>query len=50
MVLVGNNEFFAVTKRIHHLLHGRPGDGGELDEPAQASYRQTLKESLGELQ
>ena len=50
MVLVGNDEFFAVTKRIHHLLHGRPGDGGELDEPAQASYRQTLKESLGELQ
>jgi trehalose synthase len=50
MVLEGNDEFFAVTKRIHHLLHGQPGDGGELDEPAQASYRPTLKESLGELQ
>ena len=50
VVVEGNDEFFAVTKRLHHLLHGQPGDGGELDEPARASYRQTLKESLGELQ
>jgi trehalose synthase len=50
VVLEGNQEFFAVTKRVHHLLHGQPGDGGELDEPAQASYRQTLKETLGELE
>ena len=44
VVLEGNEEFFAVTKRLHHLLHGQPGDGGELDEPARASYRQTLKD------
>ena len=50
LVLEGNQEFFAVTKRLHHLLHGQPGDGRELDEPAQASYRQTLKETLGELE
>jgi trehalose synthase len=50
VVIEGNQEFFEVTKRVHHLLHGQPGDGGELDEPARASYRQTLKESLGELQ
>jgi trehalose synthase len=50
VVLEGNDEFFAVTKRVHHLLHGQPGDGGELDEPARASYRQTLKETLGELE
>ena len=50
VVLEGNEDFFAVTKRVHHLLHGQPGDGGELDEPAQASYRQTLKETLGELE
>jgi trehalose synthase len=50
VVLEGNQEFFAITKRIHHLLHGQPGDGGELDEPARASYRQTLKEILGELE
>jgi trehalose synthase len=50
VVLEGNDEFFAVTKRIHHLLHGQPGDEGELDGPARASYRQTLKETLGELE
>jgi trehalose synthase len=50
LVLEGNQDFFAVTKRVHHLLHGQPGDGGELDEPARASYRQTLKETLGELE
>jgi trehalose synthase len=50
VVLEGNQDFFAVTKRVHHLLHGQPGDGGELDEPARASYRQTLKETLGELE
>jgi trehalose synthase len=50
LVLEGNPEFFEVTKRIHHLLHGQPGDERQLDEPAQASYRQTLKEPLGELQ
>jgi trehalose synthase len=50
VVIEGNQEFFEVTKRLHHLLHGQPGDGGELDEPARASYRQTLKESLGGLQ
>jgi trehalose synthase len=50
VVIEGNQEFFEVTKRLHHLLHGQPGDGGELDEPAQASYRQTLKETLAELQ
>jgi trehalose synthase len=50
LVLEGNQDFFAVTKRVHHLLHGQPGDGGELDEPARANYRQTLKETLGELE
>jgi trehalose synthase len=50
VVIEGNQEFFQVTKRVHHLLHGQPGDGGELDEPAQDTYRQTLKETLGELE
>jgi trehalose synthase len=50
VVIEANQEFFQVTKRVHHLLHGQPGDGGELDEPAQDTYRQTLKEALGELQ
>ncbi|MDQ3885805.1 MAG: hypothetical protein M3308_02010 [Actinomycetota bacterium] len=35
LVLEGNPEFFEVTKRLHHLLYGQPGDGVELDGPAQ---------------
>ncbi|MBV8446146.1 MAG: glycosyl transferase family 1, partial [Candidatus Dormibacteraeota bacterium] len=31
VVIQGEPEFFAVTKRIHNNLHGSPGDGGELD-------------------
>ena len=42
----GQRRVLCVTKRVHHLLHGQPGDEGELDEPARASYRQTLKETL----
>ena len=29
-VISGEPEFFTVTKRIHHRLHGQPGDGGPL--------------------
>jgi trehalose synthase len=45
-VIEGNEEFFEVTKRIHHLLHGRPGDGHGLDQTARASYEQTLQAPL----
>ena len=38
VVLEGNPEFFAVTKRIHNRLHGAVGDGGALDEKARAVY------------
>jgi trehalose synthase len=30
LVIEGNPEFFAITKRIHNGLYGSPGDGGEL--------------------
>jgi trehalose synthase len=50
VVVEGDEDFFEVTKRIHHLLHGQPGDGRALDEPARDVYGQTLKETLGELQ
>ncbi|MBV8301207.1 MAG: glycosyltransferase [Candidatus Dormibacteraeota bacterium] len=38
VVIQGEPEFFAVTKRIHNNLHGAPGDGGELDAGARAVY------------
>ena len=28
LVVEGSHDFFALTKRIHNLLHGSPGDGG----------------------
>src|SRR5690242_13700976 len=30
VVIGGEPDFFRVTKRIHNLLHGAPGDGGPL--------------------
>ena len=30
-VIGGDDRFFTVTKRLHNLLHGFAGDGGELD-------------------
>jgi trehalose synthase len=50
VVLQGNEEFFEVTKRLHHLLHGRPGDGRGMDQPVRGIYEQTQKETLAELQ
>src|SRR5436190_18108130 len=32
LVLDGDAEFFKVTKRIHNVLHGTSGDGGELGD------------------
>jgi trehalose synthase len=48
-VLDGNERFFEVTKRIHNLLHGQPGDRGELGAPERAAYEQTLEQAAAEL-
>jgi trehalose synthase len=48
MVLDGDPEFFAITKRLHNLLHGEPGDGGELGEAEHAHYRDVLSANLTE--
>ena len=37
-VISGDPEFFAITKRIHHLVHGSPGDGGPLGAAEAAHY------------
>ena len=50
VVLEGNQEFFAVTKRVHHLLHGQPGNGGgwtSRQEPATARPSRNSLESWG---
>ncbi len=43
LVLDGTPDFFAVTKRIHNLLHGQPGDGGELGEAERRVYEDALR-------
>jgi trehalose synthase len=42
LVLDGDPEFFAITKRLHNLLHGDRGDGGALGADERASYERTL--------
>jgi trehalose synthase len=39
MVIDGDPEFFALTKRIHHSLHGRNGDGLRYSERDRDHYR-----------
>jgi trehalose synthase len=38
LTIDGTPEFFALTKRLHNLLHGELGDGGELGEEERAVY------------
>jgi trehalose synthase len=45
-VIGGEPEFFAVTKRIHNLLHGSPGDGGPLGEEERELYEATLAPAI----
>lgn len=49
LVVGGDPEFFAVTKRIHNRLHGVPGDPGRLDAAARATYDATLAQQRGEV-
>jgi trehalose synthase len=39
-------DFFRVTKRVHHALHGSPGDGSSLDERAHEIYARTMARNL----
>lgn len=49
LVIGGDADFFAVTKRIHNRLHGVPGDDGALDAGARAAYDATLARHRDEL-
>lgn len=42
LVIEGSPEFFTVTKRIHNLLHGFPGDGGGLGRAELEVYQAVL--------
>jgi trehalose synthase len=47
LVLGGDPEFFAVTKRIHNRLHGARGDGKALGAEARRAY-QNVTQAAGE--
>jgi len=43
IVIKGEPTFFRLTKRLHHALHGSPGDGTPLDRAARELYEATLR-------
>ena len=49
LVVDGDPEFFATTKRIHNRLHGSPGDGGELGSAQRNHYQSVLEHNLPEM-
>ncbi len=49
LVLDGEPEFFAITKRLHNLLHGVPGDGGLLGENERACYERVVGTNVAEM-
>lgn len=49
LVIDGDQEFFAITKRLHNRLHGARGDGGPLGDREHAHYQEVLASNLAEL-
>ena len=45
----GDEQFFRVTKRIHNMLHGAGGDGGELGSAEREIYDRALAPAAVEL-
>jgi len=48
-VISGGPEFFRLTKRLHHALHGMLGDGSPLGEAERAIYEETMRANAAEL-
>ena len=49
LVIAGTPEFFAITKRLHNLLHADPGDGGPLGPAQRRLYEGVLWENAVEM-
>ncbi len=49
LVLEGNPRFFGITKRLHNVLHGAPGDGGPLGDAERAEYESVLAGNLDDM-
>jgi trehalose synthase len=49
VVIDGDPDFFRVTKRIHNMLHGFPGDGAGLGAEDERVYAETAARNAREL-
>jgi len=49
LVISGDQDFFHVTKRLHHSLHGSPGDGSPLGETEHNMYDATTSRNAEDL-
>ncbi len=49
VVIEGSVEFFRITKRLHHALHGSPGGSAALDDDDRAIYELVLNDNAEEL-
>lgn len=45
LVIRGDPEFFALTKRLHNWLHGSPGDGGGIGSRERRAYERVTAEN-----
>ena len=45
-VIEGQQEFFVITKRLHHSLHGSTGDGSPLGAQAARTYGNVLRPNI----
>ena len=46
LVIEGDTPFFALTKRLHHRLHGEPGDEGALGTAERQHYEKITQHNL----
>ncbi|AKF05899.1 glycosyltransferase [Sandaracinus amylolyticus] len=49
VVIHGEHDFFVLTKRVHHALHGSVGEGGPPHEVDRALYEATCTANASEL-
>jgi len=49
LVISGAPEFFNITKRLHHALHGSAGDGSPLGQEQRDSYEAVIAENAAEV-
>jgi len=49
VVIGGTSDFFRITKRLHHALHGSYGDGSPLSDDERSVYEDVLRTNTDEI-